>query len=217
LAGVIELAIESRLKEVHTCIPCIVESFDKDTQTVSAQPTIKRIYKDIETGVETSENLPLLINVPVSFPSGGGFHLTFPVKKGDECLIHFAERSIDNWHDTGKVQSQSNRRFHDLSDGIAVVGIASLPNKITNFSDDTQLRNSDGTVSISITTDSKIKLLGDVEITGKISVTDTASFDGGLESIGTHTNNGINVGSTHFHTQGNDSLGGVQVPTNPPT
>jgi hypothetical protein len=50
--------------------------------------------------------LPILINVPVQFPRGGCFLLTFPVTKGDECLIMFAERDA--------------KRFHSLSDATAI-------------------------------------------------------------------------------------------------
>ena len=31
------------------------------------------------------------------FPGGGGFALTFPVAAGDECLVVFASRCIDDY------------------------------------------------------------------------------------------------------------------------
>ena len=87
-------------KDLHTSMPGIIESFDPVTQTASIQPTIKRVFITREgiTETLTLSNLPLLINVPVQFPRGGGSSLTFPVTKGDECLI----------------------RFHSLSDATAI-------------------------------------------------------------------------------------------------
>lgn len=48
-------------------------------------------------------DLPILPDVPVVFPGGGGFALTFPVAAGDECLVVFASRCIDAWWQSGGV------------------------------------------------------------------------------------------------------------------
>ncbi len=162
LASVIQQAINNRLKDLHTAQPGIIETFDPDTQLATVQPAIKRIFKTVdESDVEflTPTALPVLINVPVAFPRGNGFSLTFPVKKGDECLIVFNERSIDNWNKNGGVQEPSAFRLHSLSDAMVYVGLSSQPNKITNFaSDDVELRNEAGDQRIIL------KANGDIEI-----------------------------------------------------
>jgi hypothetical protein len=164
LASNIKQGVESRLKDLHTSMPGIIESFDADTQLASIQPAIRRIFitRDGDTEILTPSDLPILINVPVIFPRGGGFSLTFPVKKGDECLLNFCERSIDNWHETGKVKKPGARRFHSLSDATAFVGLSSLPNKIPNYdATNTEIKKDDGTVSIKLKENSDLDIIAE--------------------------------------------------------
>lgn len=138
--------IEGRLKDLHTCLPGIIASFDPDTQTASVQPAIKRIFTE-----KGAVNLPLCVDVPVQFPGGGDFFLTFPVKPGDECMLHFSERCIDFWHANGGVQLPGEYRLHDLSDAMATVGINSQPRKIPAFNAaDTELRSRAGDIRITV-------------------------------------------------------------------
>ena len=138
--------IEGRLKDLHTCLPGIIASFDPDTQTASVQPAIKRIFTE-----KGAVNLPLCVDVPVQFPGGGDFFLTFPVKPGDECMLHFSERCIDFWHANGGVQLPGEYRLHDLSDAVATVGINSQPRKIPVFNaTDTELRSRAGDIRITV-------------------------------------------------------------------
>jgi len=205
LASTIKHGVENRIKDLHTSMPGIVESFDPVTQLATVQPAIKRIFVTTEEDVEvlTPHNLPMLINVPVIFPRGGGFSLTFPVAKGDECQLTFCERSIDNWHEFGTVSEPGARRFHSLSDATAMVGLSSLPNKIQGFDNtNVQLRSDDGNTSISLKADGAIRQEnsnGFVE----------------LQSDGKFNINGI-IFETHIHPQGNDSAGNTQQNTGVP-
>lgn len=109
-------------RDLHTCLPGIIKAFDPAKQTASVQPAIKRTFYGQEP-----VDLPLCLDVPVIFPAGGPVVLTFPVAVGDECLLFFAERAIDFWWDRGSTQLPSEYRLHDLSDGFALVGVASRP------------------------------------------------------------------------------------------
>ena len=64
------------------------------------------------------------------FPGGGGWSITFPVSKGDEALVVFASRCIDDWWQSGGVGIQPDLRMHDLSDGFAIIGPRSQPRKL---------------------------------------------------------------------------------------
>lgn len=164
LTSNIKQGVESRLKDLHTSMPGIIERFDAETQLASIQPAIRRIFvtRDGDTEILTPSDLPILINVPIIFPRGGGFSLTFPVKKGDECLLNFCERSIDNWHETGKVKKPGARRFHSLSDATAFVGLSSLPNKIPNYDPtNTEIKKDDGTVSIKLKENSDLDIVAE--------------------------------------------------------
>lgn len=176
LADNIKQGVANRLKDLHTSMPGIIKSFDAEKQTASVQPAIRRVFVTREGTEEvlTPSDIPILINVPVQFPRGGGFSLTFPVKKDDECLIVFAERAIDRWHKFGGVRDPNARRFHSLSDATAFVGLSSLPNKVPNYdSSNSQLKKDDGTAVISINEDSSIS----VEAESNVDVTSQADVN----------------------------------------
>ena len=67
-----------------------IESYDKDSQTAEVSVGVKR---RLANGEEAT--YPLLLDVPVVILSGGGASLTFPISKGDKCIILFNDRDID--------------------------------------------------------------------------------------------------------------------------
>lgn len=104
---------------LRCCIPCIIQSYDPEKGTVECQPAVRE--KIINQNEENEyRNLPLLLNVPVVFPSNSEYAVTFLLKKGDECLVLFSDLSIDNFWQKGNVQNPIEDRRHDLSDGIAI-------------------------------------------------------------------------------------------------
>ena len=199
LGSVIKKGFKESVKDLHTCIPGQIVEFYPANQTASVQVTIKRGF--LINGEVKYENLPKLINAPVIFPRGGGFALTFPVKTGDECLIMFSERSIDNWFRTGKIEKPSARRFHDLSDAMVLLGLSSSPNAIEDINGtDVELKKEDGSVSIKLTESGDIEMIAtNIKITGDLDIS------------GSVTNNSKNIGSTHTHT------GSATAPTGPVT
>ena len=81
---------------LRVAMPGIIQSFDPSTVTCTVQPAIYG-QKVSDDGKAASEAIPILPDVPVVFPRGGGCTLTFPVKPGDECLLVFSDRCIDFW------------------------------------------------------------------------------------------------------------------------
>lgn len=158
LAGIMA-AFEGHQSSLWTALPGIVQSFDPIKQTCNIQPAIQGKVQSPD-GSFKWVTMPLLLDCPVFFPSGGGVTLTFPVAVGDECLAVFASRCIDAWWQLGcpldsngkvTVQVQAEMRMHDLSDGFAFVGFASNPKVIANISTTkAQLRNATGSVMVEV-------------------------------------------------------------------
>lgn len=145
--------IEGRLKDLHTCLPGVIVAFDPDKQTAQVQPAIQRIFTE-----KGAVNLPVCVDVPVQFPGGGDFFLTFPVKAGDECILWFSERAIDNWHMTGGTAPPAEYRLHDLSDGMAMVGLNNQAKKIPDFNAaDVELRTRTRDVRVTMKHDGTIE------------------------------------------------------------
>lgn len=182
--------IEGRLANLHTCLPGIVASFDVATQTASVQPAIKRIWA--EAG---AVSLPLCVDVPVVFPGGGDFFLTFPVKPGDECLLVFSERCIDQWYVSGGVQPPADYRRHDLSDAFAIVGVNSQPRKLANVqTTGAELRTRDRSTYIRLEN-------GTIHVKGNI------VLEGDMTQTGDLTSTGIVTGQTDVIAAGKSGKG----------
>ncbi len=106
----------------HVALPCVVQSFDHNKRTVECQPTIRERFID-ENNRISYINYPVLINVPICFPQCTSGGITFPINRGDECIVLFQDGSIDNWLLKGNIQNPVEQRRHDLSDGIAIFGV----------------------------------------------------------------------------------------------
>jgi hypothetical protein len=103
---------------LNCCMPGIIQSFNATSCTCVVQPVFNRKLPD-----GTVKARPVLADCPVYFPGGGGGRLTFPVKAGDQCLIVFQDRRIDEWFQSGAQSLPADVRMHDLSDGIVIVGL----------------------------------------------------------------------------------------------
>jgi hypothetical protein len=150
--------MEGKQAEIWTALPGIVQSFDPAAMTVTVQPAVQGSIQD-ESGASSACNLPLLTDVPVVFPSGGGFSLTNPIKPGDEALVIFSSRCIDGWWQGGGVGAVAEDRMHDLSDGIAIVGPRSQAGKLSPPVDaeNVQLRTDDGQAHVTMMPDYTIR------------------------------------------------------------
>ena len=135
---------------IWTAMPGIIQSFNATQKTCVVQPAIKAQVLDAE-GTTSWVALPLLLDCPVQFPSGGGLTLTFPLALNDECLVIFASRCIDAWWQSGGIQVQAELRMHDLSDGFVIPGVSSLVNVPASIATDAaELRNTAGTLKVRI-------------------------------------------------------------------
>ena len=136
-------------KEIRVAIPGIVQKWNAEEQTVEVECAIKeKIYQD---GSLVEVKIPLLVDLPIVFPTAGGYSFLAVPKKGDECLVVFADMCIDGWYQSGGVQSQMDRRRHDLSDGFAIMGCWSQPNVKKKFpKEGCVLQNDNGTAGVSI-------------------------------------------------------------------
>lgn len=190
---ILRAMIDGAMANMWTSLPGIVQSVDFAKQTATIQPAIKSVKKNPDGTVEHVD-LPVLADVPLHFPSGGGASMTFPVKAGDEALVVFSSRPTDTWHQSGGVQGQIDARTHDLSDGFALVGFKSSPGALSNVSSNSvQLRSDDGQHVVDLNPGSGVTITS-----GGFSA---AFSPAGLAMTGgTITHNGKDIGDTHLHT-----------------
>lgn len=121
---ILKAAIRSEIYEMHTCMPATILVYDHTTQKATVQPVIRGRRFDPETETVSHYKMAAIANVPVQFPQGTGFSITYPLTVGDPVLLVFAERSLDEWLLTATPDNlnQDFRRF-DISDAIAIPGV----------------------------------------------------------------------------------------------
>lgn len=206
LEEVVRIALDGLRANLWTSLPCVVESYDPVKLTVVCTPTVKVSLRSAD-GTFSWVTIPLLRDVPVVFPSGGGFAITWPIQEGDEVLVVFASRCIDGWWAYGGVQLPSELRFNTLDDGFAFPGPRSLPRALSSVNTASlQVRSADGTTYLEIAPGGIINLVapngvninGDVRITGKVTVTKEGTFGTATDPPGilvtSHIHGGVTPG-----------------------
>lgn len=166
----IRAALDGQQAGIWTSLPGIIESFDPIAVTATVQPTIQGVLS-LPDGTTKYLNLPVIPDVPVRFPGGGGMILTWPLEKGDECQLHFQARNMDSWWQQGDVQRPLDTRMHDLSDAICSPGSMSQPKAAAlvggvNMTG-AQWRSLDGTLSIT-SAGTAWFVLGDLHVSGEV-------------------------------------------------
>lgn len=118
MGAAVKVLIEGRLVDLHTCLPGIVEKYDATTKKADIKPAIKRKYIDGDELID----LPVIPNVPMCFYQTKTSLISMPVKVGDDVLIMFSERSIDEWKSSpgGISKDPGDTRKFNLSDAYAI-------------------------------------------------------------------------------------------------
>jgi len=139
-------------KEIFLSLNChaiaTVQSFDATTQTITATINYAQVYYQKDTAgnyVQQLIDYPPLVECPIVNLCGGGNYLTFPVAKGDQCLIFFADRDLDNYFANQNTKQLASSRLHSFQDAIALVFTGNV--EIANYSTDHVLLTN-GTVKL---------------------------------------------------------------------
>jgi len=118
-ASVLTDAIKAQIRALHTSTPGVVLSYDAAQKRAQVRPVLRARFSDGET-----RQAPTITGVPVAFPRGGGFQISWGLAEGDTGLLIFGERSIDDWLALGGDDVEpTSRRTYDLSDAVFLPGI----------------------------------------------------------------------------------------------
>lgn len=193
IEDLIKTAGQRQRVDIHTALPGRVVSFNPDQNTVQVEPMINQV---LDNGEESE--LPVLVDVPVQFPRGGGFVLTFPMAPGDEGLIVFGERCIDGWFVSGNKSKPLDYRLHDYSDAFFIPGVSSIPNAVPDIAmDGVSMRTIDNNTYVKVT-NGKIFIKGDIEHEGSTEQKGDYKRDGNSSTTGLITGaGGLSVTGTN--------------------
>jgi phage baseplate assembly protein gpV len=199
--------------ELRVAVPGIIQTFDATAQTASVQVAITdriNIYTTGQNGAvlmqQQEKQIPVLADVPVLFPRGGGFSITFPVVAGTACILLFQDSCIDYHWQSGGVQSTNCvARRHDLSDAVAILADITQPHALASVSADSmQMRTDDGATFIDLKSGqitlqaNTLTLNGQqVNVTGTAGVTIAGDANTKIEGreFLTHEHTGVSTGA----------------------
>lgn len=113
--------IEHHLSQLHTALPCRVQSYNATNQTVDCIPLVRNWFPHGDGSIE-HEELPVLPCVPVAFPRAAGHFIAFPLSEGDHVLVVFCELAIGHWWAStgGDITDPGDLARHSLSHGVAI-------------------------------------------------------------------------------------------------
>jgi len=136
-----------------TAGPGKIVSYDPKKKRATVIPAFRRKFTD-----GTTEALPMLHNVPVLHPSGGGFTLLFPLPKGEPVLLIFCMRGIDRFKETYEIEDPSGG-IMELKDAVAIAGFGELEILPEN-TEGAILQTNDAKQALSIHPD-KVRIISD--------------------------------------------------------
>jgi streptogramin lyase len=180
--------------------------------TADVQPTINGLARVPGNGYQ-SYQMPLLLDCPIVWQGGGGVTATFPIKVGDECLVVFASRDINNWFQQGWINQSPQMdppepfRMHNLSDGFAIVGLRSQPRAFATDTENAGLITDDGNTYVKVNPTTKavaVQASGGINLNGL-----TIDSSGNLSTAG---NISTTSGAVNAHTQMTVNGTVLQVP-----
>lgn len=174
------------VRHIFVTLNCVqigkVQKFDSTNQTVDVTLQIKQIKSLDASGKPVFADSIVLAQFPALILSGGDSYISLPIQAGDDCIILFNDRDIDNWFQNGDGQPPNTYRCHDHSDGFALVGIRSLQTAIAGYlvngirmfmNDETKIDMTDNLISSLATL---FLHTGNMKITGTLEVDDDADF-----------------------------------------
>ena len=193
LESVIQTAIDSALKELHTCFPAVVTRVSG--QLIDCQITIQRKLNN------KNVNLPLLTNVPIRYLKTKNFSISIPIEVGDHVLVIFCERNIDNWLLNAGINAPIDTRKHHLSDAFAFPMMYPETDTVPSFnSQDLEIKHKSGSPLIRLKNSGGVDIIGDINLTGDIQMSGIITGD--------NVFNGADS-NTHIHPQNaGDHFGG---------
>lgn len=213
------MALSDKIKkDMEGALPCRVTKVSPDRRRVSVKPLIAIIGKD--GSVLQRE---IIEGLTVYQAGAGDIVMSFPVKVGDIGWIDASDRDISLFLQSYGETTPPTRRKHSFSDARFV------PDIMTNF----QIAGEDNDAVVIQTRDNSVKIALDenqirirnqsVDIRVDNSTVIGTAPDG-WELNGARitpdgdvvTSSGVSL-DKHPHSQGADSDGNTQVPTNPPT
>ena len=186
LQSVLNAWLAAKKMDIHTAVPGVVVDYDPARSTITAHVNPVPLGPD---GVPIE--IPDLERVPVLFPSGGKFRMTWPIRKGDGVLLIFSELDIGRWKRDVPGKVATERRF-PLDGAVAIPGLWSPASAHFSGMDEDQVNIQHGSVTLKFSEDAitwdapgGLHVTGDLTVDGEVKASGnvTAAYNTSLVSL----------------------------------
>ena len=198
---------------VHTIKPCVVEAVNYEKNTLTVLPLTSNLWRDnVATPFPSMADIPILVNSA----NGGSAAITFPIKKGDMCLVLFSDRNYGDLLDKSELipaVCEDRQPFGMYPIG-AIVGIFTEPNAKNCEIDPDNVVIRNGKTKITVKPDGDVDIESEATVnvscqeanidSPQVNMTGNLQVDGDINSGGTVTaDTDVNGGGvslkTHIH------------------
>ena len=192
----VRFIVEALLKEIHTAIPGLIETYDRRRRIARVQPALDLVMTDGAVHPRA-----LVVNVPVLWLAPSGYAIHGPLVRGEPVMLLCSERDIARFKASRRRAIPEDPRCFSLIDAVAIAGFGPAGEIEAAGADDALVvQSSDGATyvemrpgSLNMTPDGGTTLLS--MAAGRTRIASAA-----IELAGTTlTHNGANIGSTHVH------------------
>lgn len=188
---------EHQMRKVYTAIPAVIIAVRSDEkQSVDVKPLINQVFADLEDDTEH----PVLLHVPLIYPSSSTSAVTFPVHPGDTVMLVFSQAGTDVFKSgDGTAQPPPDNRRFSIRDAVAIPGLFPFGSAINQASKHTLPHSTNDLVvfhnlGTSAECELRMKQSGKIEVNGSaIDISSTTSVDGNFINTGNVT---VGVGAT---------------------
>lgn len=196
LGGTLRSVFRKMLQGTDGMLPATVIAYDRATNMATVRPIIALLT----TGGDIVPRAQVA-RVPVVALGGGGFVINFPLQPGDRGWIEASDRDISLFmQGMSDDQPPNTMRLHSFEDGRFLPDVFAAYD-VGDVGDDAMtIQSLDGSVRIELSPVRIRMVAPDVQIdTDQLTVNGPTLLNGDVETVGTLTNNGVDVGSTHPH------------------
>lgn len=213
IIDLVENSILDKLADTHTILTAEIVAVNEFT--VDVKPVLRRLVDGEE------KEYPVFTNVPPLFNYGGSNYIAFPLEKGDYCKLVVDERCLDNWYEGLDDKVPLEYRMFDYSDSSAWVCCKPKKSAIM-IPQDGRTHQIGNTYQ-----HGDYEHIGDREQDGDYILNGDQTINGGTLAIPSTSDLVIDDGEggqvslrqflKHYHSQGDDGNGDIEVDTDAPT
>ena len=197
-------AIEQALKRLNTCLPGHIVAYDEASRRARIRAGIH-----IRTTSGDLVERPIVADVPVVWPTGGGFLLRFPLAPDDPVLLVFSQRGMRAWLRGHAPAPPDRTHIMSARDAIAIPGFGPRADITPGSATGASLQDEDANQMVVIESD-RVRMVADggnhEAIVGPSGITldTTGTLTINADDVAITATNGVahggtDIGDTHVH------------------